>query len=290
MANPRVAGADERHPLPGGGPRSASVPGPVSAPIGERTTVWWAARSSPARSTYGPYPMTTSAWRTAAAAAGVRSAGAPGPSPTTARCPSGPARRATATVASPDRRFSTTRPTRARPPAAARAAASATEGVPTAASTTSLGFGTGIAARTSAGKVRSGTPSAAANSTMAGSAAFRSTVATHPTASTESPAAANVSMASRCSASGSAPLLDPTPRTSDLGRRTTSPAPGSTSRSVTTTWCLPPPTSGSRRAGDRGRRSGLRAAASRPGLGRWRQPAASRRARPGSRRRCRPWR
>ena len=118
---------------------------------------------------------------------------------------------------------------------AARAAASATDGVPTASLTIPLGLGTGIAASTSAGKARSGTPSAAASSTMAGSPALRSTVATHPTESTESPACSSASTASWCSASGSAPLLDPTPSTSDLGRSTISPGPGSTTRSVTIT-------------------------------------------------------
>src|SRR5207237_294256 len=81
------------------------------------------------------------------------------------------------------------------------------------------------------------TPSAAASSTMAGSPALRSTVATHPTASTESPAPARVSTASRYNPSGSAPRLDPTPSTNDLGRRRTSPPPGSPARSVPT----PPP-------------------------------------------------
>src|SRR5271166_4700025 len=100
--------------------------------------------------------MTTSAWRTAASAAGVRWAADPGPSPTTATDPGGPARRATATVVRGAGVLATT--SRAPGPAATRAAASATDGVPTARSTTALGVGTVTGASTSGAKAVTATP------------------------------------------------------------------------------------------------------------------------------------
>ena len=228
--------------------------------------------------------MTTPARRTAAEAAGVRRAGSPGRGPRTARCPSGPARRATATVASADRRFSTMSigPVPApssggAAPATARrrrAAASATDGVPTAASTTGLGLGTTRPARRCAGKTRRPTPRAAANSTIAGSPAFCSTDATQATASTDRPASASVPRTSRCRASGSAPRLDPTPSTSDLGVSTTSPTPGSTARSVTIT--VAPARVGRDRAGRTGR---IESWVGRDRAGRDRAGAARRRGR-----------
>src|SRR5262245_9640111 len=94
----------------------------------------------------------------AVTAAGVRRAGSPGPRPTTASSPGGTARRATATVESPVALTCLVVNRVAAGPAASRAAASATDGVPTALATTPLGFGTATAARAAAGKVRTGTP------------------------------------------------------------------------------------------------------------------------------------
>src|SRR4051794_15862497 len=99
--------------------------------------------------------MTTSAWRTAVLAAGVRWAADPGPRPTTVTRPApGRARRAIATVAFALRCLATT--SVAPGPAASSEAASATLGVPTAWATTSLGFGTATDLSASAANVTIG--------------------------------------------------------------------------------------------------------------------------------------
>ena len=107
------------------------------------------------------------------------------------------------------RRFSTTR--WAADPAARRAAASATDAVPTAACTTGLGFGTATPARAAAGKSAQGHPVGWASRAIAGSPVLRSSVATRPTASGCRPEAARVSATSRSRPSGSAPELAPDP-------------------------------------------------------------------------------
>lgn len=106
--------------------------------------------------------------------------------------------------------------TRSSPPAAS-AAASATDGVPTAASGAPDGPGTSIRASSPAGYVRSGTPSAAAAATMPGSSALVSTVTSSATLDGESPAPCRVSRISPRISSTGAPLDAPTPTASDAG-------------------------------------------------------------------------
>lgn len=122
--------------------------------------------------------------------------------------------------------------TRSSPPSAS-AAASATDGVPTAASGAPDGFGTVIDASRSGAYVTSGTPRRCAAPTIPGSCAFASTVASAEMLSAESPASRRVSSTRPRTSSRGAFLEAPTPTTSDGGRNTASRAPGSTTRSVT---------------------------------------------------------
>lgn len=100
--------------------------------------------------------------------------------------------------------------TRSSPPAAS-AAASATDGVPTAASGAPDGFGTAIPASRPAAYPRTGTPSRAAAPTIPGWSALASTVARPTTESGGSPASRRVSSISPSTSPAEAPLLAPIP-------------------------------------------------------------------------------
>lgn len=93
------------------------------------------------------------------------------------------------------------------------AAASATEGVPTAAPTAPEGCGTRTAASAPAGWVRTGTPSRAAAPTIPGSSPLASTVATSSTSAASSPAPLNTASIRANTTSPGAPRRAPTPTT-----------------------------------------------------------------------------
>jgi len=118
-------------------------------------------------------------------------------------------RRATAQVASPlPTAFSTTSSS-----ASISAAASATDGVPTAPAAAPDGLGTRTVASAAAGYVTTGTPSRAAAPTIPGSSAFASTVATSTTSAVRSPAPCRVSSIRPYTSPSGAPRRAPTPTT-----------------------------------------------------------------------------
>lgn len=117
----------------------------------------------------------------------------------------------------PDFRFGT----RSSPPPAS-AAASATDGVPSAASGAPDGFGTGTAASSAAGYPLRGTPSRAAAPAIPASPVLLSTVASSTTERGESPASRSVVPISPSTSATATPERAPTPTTS-LGSR---PRPG----------------------------------------------------------------
>ncbi len=208
--------------------RSSSAPSPDS-----RTTVPGRSRSR-IWSTYWSSPTSTAARRSSAFARGVTRSRAPGPSPTTASRPRA-TRRTTAQVAMagwPSARSDFRFGTRSSPPPTS-AAASATDGVPTAARGASEGLGTSTAANSSAQYVTSGTPRRRAASTMPGSSDLASTVASWARDARDSPASRTALSTSPSTSSTGAPLDAPTPTTRDGGRSTTSRSAGSTARSVT---------------------------------------------------------
>lgn len=105
-----------------------------------------------------------------------------------------------------DFRFGTSRV-----PPQASAAASATDGVPTARAGAADGFGTAIRVNSPAGYPRTGTPSRAAAATIAGRPAAVATVASSTTDSGGRPASRSVAAISASTSAVDAPLLAPTP-------------------------------------------------------------------------------
>ena len=98
-------------------------------------------------------------------------------------------------------------------PAAPRAAASATDGVPVAAATPADGCGTSIRASSAAANARTGSPRRAAAPTTPGSSAFEATVASAASRCAVSPADRRHSSTRPATSSTDTPRPAPTPAT-----------------------------------------------------------------------------